>query len=301
MSSDRAHPDPDWLSRLYARALRQARCDSWRAHEKINPEANVRVAVVCPHADDELAGCAGTIARHVAAGCDVTLIYVSDGRGWPGYGENPERAERRRVEASRAAAVLGARDPVWMGLREGAWDIADAAAALAAHIERLAPQILYAPSVVDFHPEHVRVAKSLAGALSIAELAPLVRVYQVMVPLTPVLVNRVVDTTHVRSVLTQLRSVYERESASIARFERSSRYESALWMRGRGSAEVFWEMGASDYVRTQQITSTSSRYHGLRHRSFSDPLTFAVGLRERFRLLRAVGRESPSPASSVDV
>src|SRR5262249_22255086 len=39
-----------------------------------------KVVVLAPHMDDEIIGCGGTVARHVDAGADVTVIYLTDGR-----------------------------------------------------------------------------------------------------------------------------------------------------------------------------------------------------------------------------
>jgi N-acetylglucosamine malate deacetylase 1 len=36
--------------------------------------------VLAPHMDDEVLGCGGTMARQVAAGSDVTVIFLTDGR-----------------------------------------------------------------------------------------------------------------------------------------------------------------------------------------------------------------------------
>src|ERR1700722_16160488 len=44
-----------------------------------NPDGGT-VVVLAPHMDDEVIGCGGTLARHVAAGAKITVIFLTDGR-----------------------------------------------------------------------------------------------------------------------------------------------------------------------------------------------------------------------------
>jgi LmbE family N-acetylglucosaminyl deacetylase len=39
-----------------------------------------RLVVVAPHPDDEVLGCGGTLAAETAAGIDVVVVFVTDGR-----------------------------------------------------------------------------------------------------------------------------------------------------------------------------------------------------------------------------
>src|SRR5262245_8021728 len=76
-----------------------------------------KIVVLAPHMDDEVIGCGGTVARHVDAGADVTVIYLTDGRRGAANVNRLKGAElraaevalvaRRKEEAHRALAVLG--------------------------------------------------------------------------------------------------------------------------------------------------------------------------------------------------
>lgn len=61
----------------------------------------MKVLAVGAHPDDVELGCGGTLAAHVAAGDEVTMLVMSDGRSGPGP------VDRRVVEQEQAADVLG--------------------------------------------------------------------------------------------------------------------------------------------------------------------------------------------------
>jgi LmbE family N-acetylglucosaminyl deacetylase len=81
------------------------------------------LTIVAPHPDDETLGLGGTAAQLATAGVDVQLVAVSDGGA-----ADPDlsafdriQLERtRRVELSKAASILGVRQPIFLGLPDGA-------------------------------------------------------------------------------------------------------------------------------------------------------------------------------------
>jgi len=68
-----------------------------------------KVVVTGGHPGDPECGCAGTIARYVAAGHQVTLLYLNRGEGYCGREEPGRCAAIRTREAEQACAALGAR------------------------------------------------------------------------------------------------------------------------------------------------------------------------------------------------
>ncbi len=156
--------------------------------------------VVAPHPDDEVICCGGTLIQHRQHGDQLCVVYITDGRCSRALGlGREEMANRRQQEAIQAVHALGVDHYEWFGLSEGEWEMADFRARLDHVLTAFAPDILYAPSKIDFHPEHCRVAHGLALVLSQPSMMPrsdlLVRVYQTQIPLTRLLTNMITDVS----------------------------------------------------------------------------------------------------------
>jgi LmbE family N-acetylglucosaminyl deacetylase len=242
-----------------------------------------RVLVIAPHPDDEIA-CAGTLLLHRRAGDRVSVVHVTDGRRSRAGGLGPDAmAAQRRQEAAAVAPVLGLAGARWLGLREGEWPPADLVPLLAELLRDAPPDIVYAPSRVDFHPEHVRVAGCLARAFCTTALQQMtVRIYQIQVPLTPMLVNLVAQVTQTGGELETAMRCYRSQLGSIARCARMKRYAAAFYGRA-GLVEEFWQLDVEGYRRLHGAPGTAS-FRGVRARPFTDPLSYLQGLRLRRRL-----------------
>lgn len=247
------------------------------------------VLVLAPHPDDEAIGCGGTVLRHGAAGDHVTIAIATDGRRAGGLPDPSQMAARRRVEASDAATLLRATKLEWLGLPEGEWAVVQLREALEALLARCPAQVIYAPSRVDFHPEHHKVAHALALALQSArgtQSPPVVRVYQVQVPLTAVLVNLVSDLSFVREASHAALRAHASQIGSIECTFRRRKY-SALLHGIDGEAEEFWELPAARYIELHRDPPSTwqGRYRGLRNFPLTDPLSWWVGIGGRRKLL----------------
>ncbi len=246
------------------------------------------VMMVAPHPDDEVAGAGGVALLHREAGDPVTVLQVTDGRGSRAQGLAPDAmAARRHAEAAGAMRVLGASGWEWLGFREWEWQVPDLVGVLRERLAALAPRVLYAPSRVDFHPEHFRVAQALAAALaSLAGPAPAVRFYQVQVPLTRVLVNLVAPVGAVRERLQRAAAEYGTQEGAL-RSSLRLKYYAACVHGLPGGAEEFWEMPAGAYVALhapEPAAPLHRTFRGLRRLALSDPLAYSAGRAERRRL-----------------
>ena len=112
----------------------------------------VDVVAFGAHPDDVELGCGGTLAKLVGAGRSVGIVHLT--RGEAG---SRGTAERRRAEAEAAAAALGASELRILDFGDGALRHGiDEEEILIAIFRELRPELVFAPTPVDRHPDHAR-------------------------------------------------------------------------------------------------------------------------------------------------
>ncbi len=164
-----------------------------------------RVLVFAPHPDDEVIGCGGALADLRARGARLDVVLVTDGAAGARDEAGRGRIAAERIEESRRALeVLGGGTVHAGGIPDrGAGDrLAEVEALLARWLVEAAPDLVFAPSPVETHPDHRAVAYALlavaarpasdpaAAALARATVA----FYEVSQPFRP---NVLVDLTPV--------------------------------------------------------------------------------------------------------
>ena len=130
----------------------------------------MRVLVVAPHPDDEVLGCGGVMARHVARGDEVHVVVV--GRGIPEKFSD-EAVALSRDELAQAHQVLGVTSCRFLDFPTPRLDVVpghELADAVGAIFEELQPRTVYLPHHGDIHADHYHVhmatlvaARPLAG------------------------------------------------------------------------------------------------------------------------------------------
>jgi LmbE family N-acetylglucosaminyl deacetylase len=128
------------------------------------------MTIVAPHPDDETLGLGATLAMLCATGIDVQVVSVSDGgAAYPGLAADgrAQLETLRRAELCQAMAVLGAREPIRLGMPDGELQlherqIADRITALLASFP--AGRWCAATWRGDGHPDHEAVGRATAVA-----------------------------------------------------------------------------------------------------------------------------------------
>jgi LmbE family N-acetylglucosaminyl deacetylase len=273
-----------WVHAMGALAtLRRSKARRWHC------PGGQRVLVVAPHPDDEVIGCAGAILLHVAAGDRVCVAVATDGRRSRTVSDANAMAALRRREAEAAAHILGIQELEWLGLPEGEWSTSTLTELLSALLTRLAPDVVYAPSRIDFHPEHRHVAHALALSLSAAGTKTAIRIFPIQVPLASRLSNLVADVSALPAQCAAAVAAYASQAGSLGSGLRRRRYSARLH-HVKGHAEDFWELDCPGYVELHATLPDSwpDAFRGLRSFPATDPLAYLVGARERRRLASIV-------------
>lgn len=125
--------------------------------------------VVAAHPDDEILGLAGTIARHGDAGDNVHILIVAEGATSRQGDEHQDPAQRLALQqaASKAAHVLGARQPRFLGLADNrldAYDLLNVIQPIEAVIDELRPSRVYTHHGGDLNRDHRIVHEAVVTA-----------------------------------------------------------------------------------------------------------------------------------------
>jgi LmbE family N-acetylglucosaminyl deacetylase len=264
---------------------------AWAAHRELRrrerepvvcaPPRSARVLVLSPHMDDETFGCGGTLALAVEAGCEVSVVFLTDGArgydprlvaGWPRA--DIERHEARLVgvrqaEARAAGAVLGLGEPVFLGLPDGrAAEARDAGARLADVIRRLIPDIVFLPFLSDPHPDHAATNRIFVEACARGALPRGATCwgYEVW---SPLVANTLVDIGAAMARKREAMQAYRSQSRDVDYprvVEGLNAYRSLAAGCSRGYAEAFYVARSARYCELFEsvfgrasVSSTKSR------------------------------------------
>jgi LmbE family N-acetylglucosaminyl deacetylase len=119
------------------------------------PESK-EVLVLAPHPDDEALGCAGTVMLLNQKGVSSTIVFITNGEK---LYENPSPviSEKRREEGVRASEMLGCNEPLFLNFPDGeiAHHIDKISHELYALIEEKKPDVIFSPSPIDYHADHI--------------------------------------------------------------------------------------------------------------------------------------------------
>jgi LmbE family N-acetylglucosaminyl deacetylase len=126
----------------------------------LTPIENGRVLVFAPHQDDETIGCGGTLALLRKKGCEIKVVFVTDGGGAGGLPEGTVAI--RRNEAIAALAVLGVDDLVFLDEPDGNFrNTPEFEQKIMVILHQFHPDWLFLPSILDYHRDHVAIGQAV--------------------------------------------------------------------------------------------------------------------------------------------
>lgn len=161
-----------------------------------DPTGN-RVLVLSPHPDDESIGCGGTLALHAAAGDPVRVIILTNGaRGdMSGRFGREDYIALRRQETLSACACLGIDDVIFLDHEDRELThISTLVSEVVDLMDAFMPDVVYAPSPLEFHPDHRAAADAAVQAVRLSRTPARLFYYEVG---QPVQIDMLVDITPV--------------------------------------------------------------------------------------------------------
>ena len=173
-----------------------------------------RVLVLAPHPDDESLACGGSLILHAENRDPVKIVFLTDGSQADVARERSptEYIALRRKEATEACEILGISDFDF-------WDIPDrtlisspdALDRLCDLLRTYSPGLIYAPSPLEYHPDHRAAAHLVWKAAERTQLDATIAFYEFN---QPIRVNTLVDIS----------AVVERKSRACAAYASQLRH-----------------------------------------------------------------------------
>ena len=122
-----------------------------------------KIIVVAPHADDEIIGCGGTIAKAVSQGDEVYIIIATNANVGAPELFNEEAIAKVRGEAIKAHEYLGVTKTFFLDFPApalNAFPEYKVSVALSKIFNEVQPNILYLPHPGDLHQDHKAVYRA---------------------------------------------------------------------------------------------------------------------------------------------
>lgn len=216
-----------------------------------------RVLVFAPHPDDETLACGGSLCLHAVAGDNIQVIVLTNGVAGDTEGNADKNAyiELRQEETIKACEILGIKqvdflhfeDRVLAGSRHALYQIIGI-------IDKFKPELIYAPSALDFHPDHRAAHFLICNAVKSCKSDFDISFYEVNQLLNP---NCIVDITSVSAkkfaaidvYLSQLKEIdYKEIAIGLNRFRSLTLPKSATY------AEAFYLINSAVLKKSSFIT-----------------------------------------------
>jgi N-acetylglucosamine malate deacetylase 1 len=211
------------------------------------------VLVIAPHMDDEIIGCGGTLAKHVARGASVTVVFLTDGAAG-GVATHSDRlaeplTEVRKREARLALSVLGIQKLEFLDARDGDLSSTPELVAKLRAILRLGRfDVCYLPFFLEEHPDHRAASRILLDAARGEERALQCMGYEIWTALFPNCLVNIDETAELkREALSHYRSQLAEADYAHTQFGLNA-YRSAAFLGGSCRyAEAFCALPLAQY------------------------------------------------------
>lgn len=124
-----------------------------------------QVLVIAAHSDDEALGCAGTIAKHIAEGDHVHLLFMTDGVG--SRNMEGEEASERLSAAQLVAKILKVNSFTNLTFPDNRMDsvpLLDIVQEIESKIDEIQPEVIYTHHIGDLNIDHQVTHKAVMTA-----------------------------------------------------------------------------------------------------------------------------------------
>ena len=224
-------------------------------------EGEKNILVVAPHVDDETIGAGGTLIKHRNRSDRISVVYVSDGGGSTTEGSREELIAERKREGMGVKDFLLAQSIYFLDEPDGNVnsnndELVDK---LVQILEKVNPNIIYTPFLIDGHRDHVETTK---GVLKAVEKwnndFSNIYMYEVNLPFKPSLINSI--STMDKKIYEEKEKMYEifksQWAMGFSVFSLLNRRKSLIIGEGYG-VEVFVKANVDSCIKAMETLNQS--------------------------------------------
>jgi len=198
-------------------------------------ENHAKILVLSPHPDDDVFGLGGTLSKFQRGGDSITIVYFCDGsKGTPEGIRDSSLIIKRKKEVKDALKVMNIDNYIFWGYKDGQLQVTRTSIkALNNLIDKIRPDIIFIPSLMDDHPDHKATNEIFYYSYfkypeKPFDFSTLIAMYEVWTPLLP---NRIVNISDVINIKKEAISYHKSQL-------RSRAYDKAILALNQYRAEL---------------------------------------------------------------
>jgi LmbE family N-acetylglucosaminyl deacetylase len=221
--------------------------ERWSAFTLLPQPPGSRVLVIAPHPDDETFGCGGSIVLHRQLGHGVDIVYLSNGEAGITGSNQTETSRLRKEECIRAMQILNVVEGALHFLQLPDGNLANHSGKHVVFSEimnAVKPDIIYLPSFMERHPDHVSANVFLRSNL---ERSVTIAAYEIW---TPLIANRLIDISAVMEIKQAAMQQYTSQLQALDYADAMTginRYRGAMYGKEVRFAEAFILLSSKEY------------------------------------------------------
>jgi len=141
-----------------------------------------KILIIAPHMDDEVLGCGGTIAKHVANGDNLFVCFIANRIYRHKFNKKKNEIEKEYVR--KAKDILGYKEAVFFDLSDERLDacLQDIIIPLENYISQVKPNTIYCPFQQDNNQDHRTVFSAARVVLRASATAFIKNIFMYEVP-----------------------------------------------------------------------------------------------------------------------
>ena len=262
----------------------------YKANQQPAQLTEKRVLILAPHVDDETIGAGGTIQLHKQNGAKIHCVFLTDGAKSQSNLTLEQLMEQRKEEAKKVQQLLDIDELSFYDLPDGQVDSNPHSQQLLENtIETFKPDVIYCPTFIDCHNDHVATGRIVADVLAeMPNEQPKIRLYEINCLIPPKYINCVVDISSTFEKKLAAIEIFRSQAIDFDGFIELSKLKTGLLTEKVKAVETFYELPKLDFIRIYQQLDTEAHNYSSYFKQVNKAETLLWGTFKNEQLKRSL-------------